>query len=292
MAFAADGGIPGAGGRVAGATTPPAGGARDASSYVDDALGGSGTATSGGDGDVWSTFGKRSYDGPPVIIIPGHDRTRHVDPRDREAGVITTPESHVTAGTPDEAYRMWYEMDDGARTQLQQMMWGLGLTKGPEDIDGAFKAWQQAVDTAFQFTAAGNPKSVMDTLPMLANFGMAGGKGSKGPTTSRSTTFDVLDPLQAKVALHNAFQQMMGRNPTDAEMSSWISSAQSAMKAHPRVSETTVDANGNQTTKTVDPGYDPQAAIQDQLNNDPEAQAHQAAATLYPALLQALRSPV
>ena len=256
--------------------------------------------TGAGDGsaDAWSAWSKMAYTGPAVTVIPGVKNDVKVTRKRMTPGsqdVSFTPgtvtnDSSIKASTPDEAYALWYQMGDKERSQLQQAMWAMGLTKGPEDVDGAFATWQKAVDTAFRFNMNGNNKSVMDVLPMLSNFGLAG--GAKGPQTRTQTTFNVLDPAQARAALTGAFQQMMGRNPTEAEINSWIASASAGLKAHPQVTQNTVDANGNQTSQVIDPGYDANAALQNQLNNDPEAKAHQAAATLYPALFQALQSPV
>ena len=287
--------IPNPGGRVDGATPAPSG------TDVTSILNGLGLTGAGADAaDAWSQWSRMSYSGPSVVVIPGTKSTNKITRKQMRMGPdgpeqvfvpgTSETDSSIKASSPDEAYALWYQMGDKERSQLQQAMWTMGLTKGPEDIDGAFSVWQKAVDTAFRFAMNGNNKSVMDVLPMLSNYGLAG--GGNAPQTRRQTTFNVLDPTQARAALTGAFQQMMGRNPTEAEINQWVASASAQMKAHPQITQTTVDAQGNQTSQQIDPGFDPSAALQDQLNNDPEAKAHQAAATLYPALLQALQSPV
>jgi hypothetical protein len=190
----------------------------------------------------------------------------------------------------------WYSMDDAHRQSLMKKMWYLGLTKSADDFDGAFSVWKQAVSHAANFTQAGRPMDPQDVLGMMADGSQGpGAKAKGGPRSSRQ--IDFTDPATAKAWVTTAFQQSMGRDPNDAEIRAMTDSLHKAQQMTPQVTTTTptkFDAEGNviDSTTTTTGGVDPQAFFQNQMNADPEAGAHQAAAQLLPALMQALGSGV
>ena len=100
------------------------------------------------------------------------------------------------------------------------------------------------------------------------------------------------DPEVAKAWLQEAFQNSMGRDPHPSEIRAMLGAIASGNAKDPQVMEMTTDSDGNTTTRVVDPGFDPQAYIRNRMDNDAEGAAYQAANELYPALIEALNSPV
>ena len=192
--------------------------------------------------------------------------------------------------TIEDAVNSFFMMDDAYREALQKKMYYFGLIDGPNNTGQAVAAWEKAVTLAANFNNAGKPVSPLDMFPKMTNL-KAGQLGNQ-PRTTTQRSFNTLDPEQAKVFIRQAFQESMGRDPHEAEIRQLIGSLQSGFKANPSVTQNTVDADGNQTSKVIDPGFDPQSFIANQMAADPERNAHQAADTLYPALMQALQSPV
>lgn len=192
--------------------------------------------------------------------------------------------------TIDEAVNSFFLMDDKYRQDVMEKLYFYGLTDGPNDEMKAAGAWADAVKMAWQYGQAGKQVDPLDMLPRMTNL-KAGQLGNQ-PRTTTAKSFGKLDPAQAKVWIRQAFQASMGRDPHDAEIRQLIGSLQEGFGAHPSVTQQTVDADGNSTVRQLDPGFDPQAYIQSRMNEDPEGAAHQAAGTLYPALIEALNSPV
>lgn len=220
-------------------------------------------------------------------------KVQYVDPEGGEHGIKTI---HGVAKTQsvssiEEAVQAFYLMDDAYRDDLQKQMWFLGLIDGPNNMDQAIKVWSQAVEHSFNFKAAGRDVSPLEAMRRMTNL-KAGQIGQGGSRTTTSRRIDFTDPAVARAWLREAFQNSMGRDPHDSEIRAMLSQIRSQEQAHPQVVQTTQDSNGNTTTQTMDPGFDAQAFIANDIANDPEATAHQAAATLYPALMQALQSPV
>lgn len=196
--------------------------------------------------------------------------------------------------TLDQAINAFYLMDDKYREELQKKMWYFGLIDGPNNTAQALSVWGDAVKMAAGFKAAGKDVNPIDMFAKMTNLkaGQLENGGANAPRTTTSRAFNTLDPEQAKTFIRQAYQEAMGRDPHDAEIRQLIGTMQEAFKAHPQVTQQTVDANGNTTSKVIDPGFDAQSFIANQMNADPERAAYQAASTYYPALQQALASPV
>ena len=190
----------------------------------------------------------------------------------------------------DSAINSFFLMDDKYRQDVMEKLYYYGLTDGPNDEMKAAGAWADAVKMAWQYRQAGKEVDPIDMLPRMTNL-KAGQLGNQ-PRTVTARSFATLDPEQAKVWIRQAFQASMGRDPHDAEIRQFIGKLQSGFKNNPTVTQQTVDAEGNQTTRQLDPGFDPQAYIANRMEADPEGAAYQAASTLYPALIEALNSPV
>lgn len=237
-----------------------------------------------------SSGGGASNSIPPLMIpIRKGATTREVRLEGKGWRTVDTGNA-ITATTIDEAINAFFAMDDDYRESVMERMYYYGLIDGPNNLKQAVGAWEDAVTLAANFKAAGKDADPMSMFQRMTNL-KAGQLGNQ-PRTVTSRQFGALDPEQAKVWIRQAFQASVGRDPHDAEIRQLIGSLQQGFKSNPAVTQQTVDADGNSTTRQIDPGFDPQAYIANEMNNDPEASAHQAAGTLYPALIEALRSPV
>lgn len=195
----------------------------------------------------------------------------------------------------EEAVNSFYMLDDKYREDLQKRMWYLGLIDGPNNAMQAIGAWEKAVTMAWNYRAAGKDANPFDMLTRMTNL-KAGQLSNVGPESRARTTtqrqINFTDPEQAKSWLREAFQSSMGRDPHDAEIRSMLRAIADGNKSDPQVIQTSVDADGNTTQQVIDPGFDPTAYIKNQTADDPEARAYEAANVLYPALMQAIASPV
>ena len=192
------------------------------------------------------------------------------------------------------AWGAWYTFADEDRAALSKKMWYLGLIKDPHDFDGAYNVWKTAVTHAGRFAMTGkeiDPRDVLDMMGDAANGPGGQAKQKQGPVTRRQ--IDLTDSQTAKAWITQAFQQSMGRAPEDAEIRSFIDALGQREKWHPKIETTTPtawDDQGNpiDSTTTTSGGFNSQAYLQNRISADPEANAHQAAGELYPALMQAL----
>jgi hypothetical protein len=112
-----------------------------------------------------------------------------------------------------------------------------------------------------------------------------------------------MDPAQAKGMIRNAASQMLGRDPTKAEMEDFIAKAQTIAKANPLVQHwsQSVGFDGNPdnslevTSKSG--GMDvataqAQEAALTQAKQSEDYSAYQAAGVYMPWLMDALASPI
>ena len=227
----------------------------------------------------------------PLTIRVGKDGTAplHVDPQGGIHG--TRKVSGIKQfSTIDDAVNSFFMMDDGYRDNLMEKLYYYGLTDGPNNEAQAADAWGKVVSMAWQYAQAGKQVDPIDLLPRLTN--LKAGQLGGGPRTTTQRQFNTLDPEQAKIFIRQSFQQAMGRDPHDAEIRNLIRGLQQGYSSNPTVMQTTTDGEGNTTQRVVDPGFDEQAYVANRLSSDPEAAAYQAASELFPALQQALQSPV
>ena len=176
--------------------------------------------------------------------------------------------------------------------------WGYDKVSAPDDIMGFIALWQDAVNEAAAFQAAGKRLSPMQVLELGATGNVknrADRAFAGGMQTQKSRKIQLTDPVSAKALIRQAFQTAFGRDPTDAEVRTLAGSLTAAEKAHPQVTvdQASFDAAGNPTgtpTETVSGGIDPGAFLQEQVQDDPEAKEFQAAGTYFPALMQLMGS--
>lgn len=186
----------------------------------------------------------------------------------------------------------WYSFDDKDRAALAKKMWFLGLVKDPNDFDGAYTVWKSAVEHAARFALTGREIDPRDVLNMMGDASGGVGSGShEGATTRRA--IDLTDPVTAEAWVQQAFHQSMGRKAEDAEVRALVEALHQKQQSSPSVTTNTPtkwDDKGQaiDSTTTTTGGVDPNAFFAHQVANDPEAGAHQAAAQLFPALMQAI----
>jgi hypothetical protein len=191
-----------------------------------------------------------------------------------------------------------YGLDPNELNKMTERAWYLGYDKvsAPNDVMGFIALWQDAVDEAAVFQAAGKRLSPMQVL----EYGATGNAKTRadrafsgGMQTQKKRTIQLTDPVSAKAMIRQAFKTAIGRDPTDAEIRTLAGSLTAAEKAHPQVQSMTgsVDAAGNPTgttTETDSGGIDPSAFLQQQVEANPAAKEFQAASTYFPALMQSL----
>lgn len=185
---------------------------------------------------------------------------------------------------------------------LAKRLWYLGYdgVSDPSDIQGAIKVWQAAVDEAAKMQAGGHDMSPDDVLDMYAaaNKPLATKRSAGDVQTSKARSISLTDPTQARALITQAFQQAMGRNPTDAEVRVLTSSLNDAERKNPTVTTQSprFDNEGNpipgETNTVTGGGIDPSAFIQQAAQADPEAAEYQAGTFYFNTLMKALGSPV
>lgn len=189
----------------------------------------------------------------------------------------------------------WSEADQRA---FARRAWYLGGIKSPDDLQGAWDLWQQAVKIATGFSAAGNPMDPQDVLDLMLTGDPGAQRARKlradgGIVTQKSRSINVASAQEAKSLIVEAFKTAVGREPTDAELRTYTSSLQSAMKANPTVTTSSqqYDSSGNAVgtaTSTTTGGLDSNQFVKDQLAVDPQAAEYQAASSVFGAIMNAL----
>lgn len=227
----------------------------------------------------------------PLWIRVGADRQvpLHVDSQGGIHGTRLASGSQMFS-TIEEAIGSWYLMDDKRRSTLMEDMYSLGLIDGTNREDQAVGVWGDAVKQSWNYAQAGKDVSPEEMFKRFTNL-KAGEQGPNGVRTQTNISYRYMDPQGANALVRSAFRQAVGRDATDAELRSMAGAIIDGYRTTPDKTVSTTDRSGN-TTSTTTPGFDGQAYIANQLNADPEARAHQAAAELYPALIQAIQSPV
>lgn len=185
---------------------------------------------------------------------------------------------------------------------LAKRLWYLGYDRvsDPSDIQGAIAVWQQAVDEAAKMQSGGHNVTPDDVLDMYAsaNKDLAAKRATGEVQSTKSRSISLTDPVQAKAFITQAFQQAMGRDPTDAEVRVLTDSLHKAQRANPTITTQSprFDNDGNlipgEMETVTEGGLDPSAFIQQAAQDNPEAAEYQAATFYFNTLMKALDSPV
>jgi hypothetical protein len=203
-----------------------------------------------------------------------------------------------TRSVDESAIAFYSEWSDEERQAWAKRMYNNGFIRDPNDMEGAFQAWSQAVKRASDvYTFSGKKVTPWDAMSLMEGASGAGGRNGPKTTTSKSTSYNI--PTKEDVAgmVTSVFKGALGRAPSDGELSRYTSMLIGNAKKNPSITTTTqtTDVNGNTTSKsTSSGGYSSQAAEWDAMQRaqaDPEYGAYQAATTYFNALVSALGAP-
>lgn len=262
-------------------------------------------------------FGTEPQTGPPVMqpspVQSGTKRVFGPDGTSIEIPVNTAPPPDQ--GTPPtnkilgldaaiNAPLLWKQ-----KTQLKAIERAKALGYSVTTFADFLKVWEAAVkqSAAAYDNGTGKKISPWDMLGMLAagsSTDKNGGTGTTPPftgvktTTSTNTSIDDIDPATADSVLTSTLTQLLGRAPTDAEKSDYLSRANGLSKLNPAITQTTTktnyqngEATGQQSFTHQTGGVtqaDLQSAAENQAKANPEYGAYQAAGTVYNWLTSAL----
>jgi hypothetical protein len=198
--------------------------------------------------------------------------------------------------TTTEAAAQFYSWNDQQRTQWGQKLYKAGLISSPSDYSGMLSAWQSAVQEAGNFYSTAHRKiTPFQVVDLMADPTAAAKNGATGPKTTTSSSAQILSKTDAEAAIRQIFQDKLGRDPSKAEVSKYTATLKASAKANPTTTTTqhTYDSAGNETAQssTQTGGYDPSTVIGDQVNNDPEYGAYQAAGQMMNWVQNAIAAP-
>jgi hypothetical protein len=171
------------------------------------------------------------------------------------------------------------------------------LQPGEEtNLDKVAQAYQRVLEMAVMMTKAGRYVTPDDILNSY--IGGAGGPSRPASYTEVTKSVDLTNPKTARALLRQTLQDRLGRDPTPAEHQAFLAALHQAEREDPTVRKTKykLDAATGQyqtESQTTQGGLDAQAYAQDygHEHNQREAGAYQAAATFFPALMQAIGAP-
>lgn len=168
-----------------------------------------------------------------------------------------------------------------------------------QTYDDVSKIWASVVNQAAATYSTTGKKVTPWALLQLRGKTMLGGKPASKTTTS--TSIDEMDPAVAKGMIRNAAANMLGRDPTKAEMEDFIAKAQTIAQANPQVTTTKTnygfDGSPTDQTSSSTGGGDAvtaqaQEAAMTQAKQSEDYTSYQAAGVYMPWLMDALASPI
>lgn len=195
---------------------------------------------------------------------------------------------------------MGWLSDPAKVEQIKAAALKVGLN--PQSYDDIAKLWgsvvKQAADT---FSKTGQKVTPWALIQMRGKY--AGPDGRMQDKVTTSTQVDEMDPATARGMIESTARNMLGRDPTKAEIDDFIAKAQMIAKENPSITTTRtktgfdgeVELGTSQTTsKGGGQAVNDQAqmAAQDMAKQSDDYGAYQAAGTYFPLLFQALSSPV
>ena len=108
-----------------------------------------------------------------------------------------------------------------------------------------------------------------------------------GPTTTTSTNATLYSIEQVQSTATLAFQNALGRRPTNEELQAFLDTINGARKS----TTTTTQPDGSSSSTTTG-GVDPAQVAQNMAEANPEYAGYQKATTYFDAMLSALNGPV
>lgn len=278
---------------------------------VDDWLNRIGSAFSGSAYDVTSAyaasqasvapgFGQVDASGNPYVYMGG--RSRVAAGRTKKVGVENADgglEVRTVRGRPQEITTdsmlslaeaqslIWAWEGTPKLDEWAQLLVDEGVIEDSErnDIQVLNQWWQQAIEWSTNFQAAGKRYTPQQALKIVAS-----GTGSTPSKSLKSTSVqvDLSSASEAKSLIVQAFQQRMGRNPTDAEVRTLTNTLNDAQRANPINTTTTYSADGTTSSSVRSGGLDAGQYLDDKAMAMPDYAEYQAAATYMPAFEAAI----
>lgn len=134
-------------------------------------------------------------------------------------------------------------------------------------------------------------------IAFLGTSGISGGEPEKftGTKKFKSTSFNFMDPTDAKMLAMNTLQRELGRDPTQAEYEDFIGAIHAAEKRNPSVTTTTSTYDEGELTdqtSTTTGGVNAEYVALQKARQNPGWAEWQAVGTYAPALFQALGAAV
>jgi hypothetical protein len=222
------------------------------------------------------------------------------DASDRKSGAQVQPNVPHTVADAMLAWNDPGTLSDLDKKHLALALFRAGLVSNPGNYDQVQQAWNQAVQDAAQANVAGKMVTPLQMLSQKIAFAASVRQDKPGTTsTSNSTNYNIPSPQDSEAIVKSVFQQGIGRDPTQNELAKYSTMISGIAQKNPSTSSSTstTDAQGNSHTSTTthekaptQAGY--QQALMDQVQQNPEYGAYQAATTYYNAALQAISSPV
>lgn len=215
-----------------------------------------------------------------------------------EGGQNRIPQKVQTDNIVDKNQLMAWLADENQFNAIKDRMQKSGIQV--ETYDDVAKLWKSVIDQASATYSLTGKKVTPWALLELRGKQMVGGKPAARTTTQ--TSFEDMDPAQARMIFEKAAADYLGRSPTNEEIDDFTAKAQMIAKEHPQVTKTTTqyDFAGNPVSSTSHStgGADAAAAraqveAKDMAMQDEEYGAVQAAGFYFPLLFSdAIRAPV
>lgn len=189
--------------------------------------------------------------------------------------------SGVTSGGQDvrnvqDAYNEFYRWGPAEFNlfQAQAKMMGHNTKGWTPFSPNAMRVWQEVVNSAAAYGAvnASNPLTPYEVLERSAAAGAAAGMGGAGATSS--TVVNLTNPADAKTFVNNSLKDYLGRQATQSELDTFLSSLNSVERKNPVYRSQTQQSGGT----------NPQQVAEEFAQSRPEA-AEYTAATQYSSWL-------
>lgn len=182
----------------------------------------------------------------------------------------------------------YYLWDDATRQKFRAEVALTGIDVARASDQDMAKIWGSyaAQSAAYWMNGMGKPITPWDVISMDRKT-----REAVGPRTSTSTNMNLSSLGDAKYIAQQAARSLLGRDPTQAEVSTLLNSLNAAERANPTVT-TTVTQPGGDSTSTTTGGLSEAARAmqaQEQLKASKEYGAYQAATTYYNDMISVIR---
>lgn len=264
-------------------------------------------------------------DGASILqnLLSGAPTTTATDPNALNVYMGATPRKTSSASTGDAIFKGgtnggvdnildqtsaendFYTWSQPEQAMFTAKLYRAGIISDPSDFQSAVAYWKQAVDYAGnQYTNGQKKVTPWDVVQQSLGLAKAAGAGNGPKTTTQtntSTATEVLTNGDANAMISSMYQNELGRDPTDGELSRYRSMLINKSKANPQVTKTTTtdhtDGKGNTSSSnssTSSGGWSStglQNDLQGDVHADPEYGAYQAATQYMQAIEGLFSSP-